>query len=64
MELALTYRLVFTDDQRGVEFDAHDTAQALTPAKGARQHHEAQLWREDGRVCTIRRNRCNSWTIV
>ena len=60
----MTYRLVFTEDETNVEFDGHNAAQALAAMPEDERHREAQLWRDDGWVCNIRRGSSNSWAIV
>lgn len=55
-----TYRLKYGDDGIGVakevEFEANDSAQALYFAQREARGRKAELWRDDSRLCTLRRS--------
>lgn len=52
------YRLIFTShtdrEERTVEFEGHDAAEALLIAQ--RYQSPAQLWQDDRHLCTLHRS--------
>ena len=62
-----THRLRFFDDgnslTKEVEFEALDATQALFIAYNEASEHSAELWREEQKLCTIRRDGSGTWVI-
>ena len=62
------YRIKFPEEHDGrpakdVEFEAHDSSEALLIAHREARSRSAELWCDGAKICTIRRTPSNVWEI-
>lgn len=62
-----TYRLKFHEEDgrpaKDVEFEAHDSFEALRVAHEEARTRSAELWRDGQKLCSIRRGGNGAWEI-